>query len=53
MCTFLGLSKIALSFGAVGKEGDMRKSRPLAGKSGLALFTACLRRNRENRRNGE
>jgi len=53
MCTFLESHKMALPLGAVGKDEGMRRADLKEGKSGLALFMACLRHNPGNIRDGE
>jgi hypothetical protein len=53
MCTFPESLKMALSFGAVRKDEEMRRVDLKERKSGLALFMACLHRNPGNLRDGE
>jgi hypothetical protein len=53
MCTFPEPLKMALSLGVVWRDEEMSRVGLKEGKSGLALFMACLRRNPENYSNGE
>ena len=53
MCTFPESHKMALSLGAVRKDEEIGKGLAKEGKTGLALFMACLRDNPGNRRDGE
>ena len=52
MCTFRGSPEMALTLAAVGKDDKGGKAGLTRQRSGFALFIACLRHNRENRRNG-
>ena len=53
MYTFLESPETALTFGAVGKDGETGEGDVRRKKTGFLLFMACLRHNMENRRNGE
>ena len=53
MCTFLGSLEMALTLGAVGKDDERGRAGLRRERNGFSLFGACLRHDRENRRNGE
>jgi len=53
MCTFPESTKMALSFGAVGKDEGMGRIDLKGGESGVALLMPCLRHNQGNRQDGE
>jgi hypothetical protein len=53
MYIFRGSPEMALTLAALRKDRERGKSGLTRQRSGFALFIACLRHNRENRRNGE